>query len=395
MNINKIKYYIDQYKLHFTEVHLQEIYKWKAVKCFQDNWNIDSRDFHIMLDKSLYKTKNLLDSGNYYAKGMILENPSVTPESVRSLFRDLYDEQEDLIERMRRFQNEFAIINSKNFPGKSDYQDLRAIIVYLALRFPDRYFLYKFTMFKNFAQKIDLDYIPIRGRFENIGYYQSMCEYLKYEIVNDQELLKFHKDRLTNDCYFDENYNILTQDLIYAVDEYLNSDVPIASTNIQVLYEETLEKFENTFHELSFKGRIVNYEQIDKENKRIGNLGENWVIQREREKLIKAGLRNKIVRQISVEEGDGTGFDIRSYDANGNEIFIEVKTTTGKCNQPIFISRNELERSKQDSEKYYLYRVFDFNEQDNSARLLILPGDLSQLCDFPSQFKARIFETHS
>ncbi|SHI57335.1 protein of unknown function [Tangfeifania diversioriginum] len=394
MNIDKIKYYIDQYKLNFKTVHRQEIYKWQAVKCFQENWDINAIDFTAMIDKSLLQTKNLLDSGNYFPKRMIINNSKINPELIKPLFIDLFDEQKDLIERIRQFQTDFSKINSKNFAGRLDYQDPRAIIVYLVLRYPERYFLYKFTMFKNFAEKIDYDYIPVKGRFENIGQYQKLCVHIKHELIKDQEILKLHKDRLTNDCFYDENLNILTQDFIYAVDRYLDVDEQIPRTRFRIIGEGRILSPENSSHGINFKGRIVNYEQIEKENKRIGDLGEKWVIQRERNKLINAGLQNKIdkIKHISVEEGDGTGFDIKSFDEKGNEIFIEVKTTTGNFNQAFYISRNELERSKSDGAKYYLYRVYEFNEKDNTASLKILQGNLENLCDFPTQFKVKINE---
>lgn len=37
-----------------------EKYKWEAVQCFQENWDVNSADFAQMLSKSLAKTDNLL-----------------------------------------------------------------------------------------------------------------------------------------------------------------------------------------------------------------------------------------------------------------------------------------------------------------------------------------------
>lgn len=106
---------------------------------------------------------------------------------------------------------------------------------------------------------------------------------------------------------------------------------------------------------LDFTPRSTNYIQNNIENKRIGDLGELWIVELERKKLENTGkikLAQK-VRHISKEEGDGHGYDIQSFDENGNEIFIEVKTTKGALNSTFFITRNELERSKIDSNKYF------------------------------------------
>jgi hypothetical protein len=43
-----------------------------------------------------------------------------------------------------------------------------------------------------------------------------------------------------------------------------------------------------------------------------------------------------------MEEGDGAGFDIASFDPDGRERFIEVKTTNGAATTPFFLTRNEM-----------------------------------------------------
>mgnify|MGYP001234218099 CR=1 FL=1 len=43
-----------------------------------------------------------------------------------------------------------------------------------------------------------------------------MCSIVRDELVKDQRLLKLHKNRIDEDCYYDNNYNLLTQDFIYA-----------------------------------------------------------------------------------------------------------------------------------------------------------------------------------
>ena len=88
-------------------------------------------------------------------------------------------------------------------------------MVYLALRFPENYFLFKFKMFKEFVGKIDFPYKPIKGRFENLLVYSELCERLREEIIKDEELIELHQSRLTESHYFETSYNILTQDIIY------------------------------------------------------------------------------------------------------------------------------------------------------------------------------------
>lgn len=394
MNRQILKQYIEDYKLDFDRVNQEEIYKWKAVKCFQDNWNIDADNFYGMLMTSLSQTKNLMDSGQYFPFRMIIQYAEHRPKEVRQLFENLYDEEEDLFERINSFQTEINAINKELFKNKKSYQDPRAIIVYLVLRYPERYFFYKFEMFKQFSEKLELVYRPIKGHIENIGHFNSQCELIRYELSLDQELLKLHKNRITSDCYYDENLNILTQDFIYAVASHLKPNLKITESAITKNTEQNLltTKLSASADQLDFRGRTVNYVQNNIENKRIGDLGELWVIKYEIEKLKHANKHNLIgkIKHTSKDEGDGTGFDIQSFDKIGNKIFIEVKTTKGSKNSTFFVTRNELERSKKEKDNYYLYRLYNFNDKLETADLLIIKGDLSNLCEFPSIYKINL-----
>ncbi len=95
--------------MNFDRVHNQEIYKWKAVKCFQDNWNLNTSNFPIMLEKSLALTSNLLDSGQYFPRRMLLANSKKDPSSIKNQFIELYNEDMDLIERIETFQKKFEL----------------------------------------------------------------------------------------------------------------------------------------------------------------------------------------------------------------------------------------------------------------------------------------------
>ena len=137
MNNQKVREIIKGYKRHFKNIHNEEIYKWRAVKCFQDNWDIQATDFPTILDKSFALAKNLLDSGLYYPKRMLHHYTVKEPENVRQLFIDLYHEEDNLIDRIETFQEGIKAVNKKYFPDKNDYQDKRAVLVYLCLRYPD------------------------------------------------------------------------------------------------------------------------------------------------------------------------------------------------------------------------------------------------------------------
>ena len=61
---------------------------------------------------------------------------------------------------------------------------------------------------------------------------------------------------------------------------------------------------------------------------------------RQLSKLQRPDLARK-VRWVAVEDGDGAGYDILSFNSSGHELLIEVKTTNGGPATPFFLSRNE------------------------------------------------------
>ena len=125
--------------------------------------------------------------------------------------------------------------------------------------------------------------------------------------------------------------------------------------------------------------RTMDYLAIEVRNSALGNAGENFALNFERARLIHAGkpsLADRI-EHTSVIEGDGAGYDIRSYEADGSDRFIEVKTTKGGKYTPIYLSRNELYVSKDLRERYHLYRPFTFHK---NPRLFTLAGALDETC---------------
>lgn len=113
------------------------------------------------------------------------------------------------------------------------------------------------------------------------------------------------------------------------------------------------------------------------------------MVEREKEKLKRANKPKlaKKIKHVAKEKGDGLGYDVLSYDQNGKEIFIEVKTTKGNVNSTFYITRNELEKSKIEQDFYRLYRVYNFDDETENAELLIIKGDLSNLCEIPLTYK--------
>jgi hypothetical protein len=134
----------------------------------------------------------------------------------------------------------------------------------------------------------------------------------------------------------------------------------------------------------------VNYLELEARNRSLGSAGEEFVVRFEQARLLRGGHDRLAARidRVSVTRGDGAGFDVLSYDESGAERWIEVKTTKYGRETPFFLSRNEVEVSRESGERYHLYRVFEFRV---APRLFSLPGSLSSTCAMePSQYIATV-----
>jgi hypothetical protein len=138
-----------------------------------------------------------------------------------------------------------------------------------------------------------------------------------------------------------------------------------------------------------FIPKKYNFSEREASNRQLGFAGEKFVLEFERFRLKKAG-REDLVSEIewtSQEQGDGAGYDIRSFRPESEEeLFIEVKTTNGGKYQPFLISENEVEFSKARAGEFALYRVFEFRKM---PRLFVLEGNLgTQVNLSPQLYKA-------
>jgi hypothetical protein len=122
-----------------------------------------------------------------------------------------------------------------------------------------------------------------------------------------------------------------------------------------------------------------NYLELEARNSSLGRAGEELAVRFERERLRRIGEPKLAanVQPVALILGDHLGYDILSFEQDGRERLIEVKTTRFGAWTPFFASRNEVNVSQQRAEQYQLYRIFAFNSQ---PRLFALPGSLRQSC---------------
>lgn len=189
-----------------------------------------------------------------------------------------------------------------------------------------------------------------------------------YQKILEDEVLK----------YLSKNTKI---DLLF--DEFCETE-PV-KINLDINFSKLIENPPNSSiieePEVAYNPKIkkVNYLEREQRNRKLGELGEELVIEFEKWRLIKNNKEKYVdkIEWISKEQGDGAGFDILSRNDNGTDRYIEVKTTKLGKLTPIYFTKNELKFSQRESEQFYLYRVFQFNK---NSRMFITNGSIDRTC---------------
>ena len=226
-NEGKFDSIITEYKKQFIQSQWpKEKFKWEAVKCFQDNWNISADNFTEMLINSLAKTGNLLSSKNNFPKDTIINLAKFYPNEVRKMFIELFDENKNIYERISTFkENSEALFKKPQKIGNSHYQTENAITTYLWLRYPDKYYIYKFSEVVAVSNELESNYIFKRGEFSNnienfFKFYDEICSKLQ----SDNELKNILSSVITDTCYPDPELKTLTMDVGFFISRYYSNE---------------------------------------------------------------------------------------------------------------------------------------------------------------------------
>lgn len=119
----------------------------------------------------------------------------------------------------------------------------------------------------------------------------------------------------------------------------------------------------------SIVSRFEHPAERDARNKSLGRAGELLVYEYERRRLQAIGRKDLSdhVRWVTRNEGDGSGFDVLSFNGEGDEadqeLWLEVKTTNGSATTPFCITRRELHVSEQRPDAFRIFRLYDFRKQ--------------------------------
>ena len=220
---------LDNYKKNYTELittnpNYDELYKWESLQKFQNNWDIEAQDFGAMYDQSLNSkvSANLWASQFFYPKQMMLEFIKIDQEKVRTMFKELFNEDLLIEKRINRFVqgcHDLLLIHQKDNPeAKNHYHDgYRIISVYLCFRYPTKYAIYKYSEFKTFMEALKVTNIP--GTKEIARFFKVMNTIYNF-LAKDAEFMAIHNKVKEDPKHYQEETLLLAQDFYWCCSRY-------------------------------------------------------------------------------------------------------------------------------------------------------------------------------
>ncbi len=201
---------ISKYKNIVSEDNINEIYKWKLLKLFNGRPDTAEEDFASEITS--------INFGNLiYHNGIAVRNHMAKefPENYRIVFKNLFNEEAPLKERIVDFQNDVSEIYKKMGMKLNHHHDERTISTFLTFKYPEKYTLYKNSFYKSYCELLGIEAESKNNKY--IHYLDLVKNLVNNYITKDQELLDIKNKFLTDECFPDTNHLIFAQDILYQV----------------------------------------------------------------------------------------------------------------------------------------------------------------------------------
>ena len=176
---------------------------WLAIACFQNNWSLDDQDFESMFVDVVQNVGNILNLNTFtFDHDTLLELVERSPKKVRGMMFNLFDENQDLVNRIKNFEH-----RANELLGGDYVLDEETISMLLCLNSPDRYSVFNLRGCQRLASWLKLDY-----EFEQLATVKNLQKWLvlAQEIIerlsDNQLLLDEYKYYLEQNTEGEPNY---------------------------------------------------------------------------------------------------------------------------------------------------------------------------------------------
>lgn len=224
-----------------------EIYKWDAVRYFQDNWDVDEDNFGTMFENAVSQGYSLTTMNGQPVEG-IIESAKYDEETVRNMFREFFAEDggdlkireeklQDFIDQSEELRRQFA---KDQWRYAQDYMSATA---YLAMYSPDDNYLYHPEAVQRLSEYIEIGKDVGNGKNFSLIKYYHFCDQIRECIEEDKEILSLHHHFLRDSSYPDHSRHILTYDFIRSLFTYqLYGDIVISKRAAREMKKEKDEQ---------------------------------------------------------------------------------------------------------------------------------------------------------
>ena len=215
---------IEMYKEDWPIVQPQEKYKWDSIKAFKEKFDLGSENLEANIKDSFATADNLLAGPFYYPLSMLCKFALHFEEETRSALAALYDENVLLEERVKSFlkkcdeMTEKLVLLGIMKKNSQSMQSTRSISVYLSLMYPDKHYLYKYSLYNDFRHKTYLELPSLYAFSFDLFGYEMLCDKLRCILMADKDLVSLHDESYPDD---ESDYHLLTQDFLYYCSAYL------------------------------------------------------------------------------------------------------------------------------------------------------------------------------
>lgn len=327
----KIKEWVDMYLNHIKEitpvVHVsdeKEGYKFKAVDIFQQNFDINAKDFVSMIDKAIV-SNNLVMSSWYYPRKMLLIFAKEYLQETKTAIENLFNEDLPVAERIDKtkeiFDHLVADYNKQHQENFQHFIKVRFLSVLLSYRYPEKYNALKPREWRDFCNFIDDEFLIPKGASngEQYNVFSSHVEALRQYIKDLPAIIEFKKQFTVGLKFQDEEFRWMAQDIIFVTSSVRSktyeSELELSGNQPEILNEEMEEDDRvpaTTKDKFSYEDDLENFiiENFDQ----LG-LGDGIKIYTDQN-----GERGQY---YSTDVGE---IDILALDSCGNFIVIELKS---------------------------------------------------------------------
>lgn len=205
MNDKVFNEILDNYKEKYASLNepdgRNEIFKWPAVRCCIDNWDIDAEDFLDMFKRSMRLTQTIIENRyKHPVNGIIYLCEQGKTEQVREEFRKLLSAVEDVRKRQDHAETFMTNINAmleEIAPDKWSFeQDRRDPLMYQAFIQPDISYMFKSESARVFSNYVEFGGDIGGGQTFRLDNYYKLCDEVLAAVESDDEIREMLDEKL-------------------------------------------------------------------------------------------------------------------------------------------------------------------------------------------------------